>query len=108
MRVLFCCATLVLWSENHIAAKPPRPNLVVPAGKGKHSVNNHTTISSIGPGSITVSEAGHPKTVFVSPFTEILLNGQKAGMNDLKSGMPVSVTLDDPTHASRIEASNAH
>jgi hypothetical protein len=45
------------------------------------------------------------KTLTITQFTEINVNGRKAVVADLKPGMTVSVTLDtDPSRASRINA----
>jgi hypothetical protein len=55
--------------------------------------------------SITVAEANATKTLTITQFTEIVVNGQKASVGDLKAGMKVSITLGtDPTRASRINA----
>jgi len=63
-------------------------------------------ISSVGANSITVTEATGTKTLTITQFTEITVNGQKATIADLKSGMKVNITLGtDPTRASRIAAS---
>ena len=64
-------------------------------------------LSNVGPGSVTISDDKTAKTLVVTQFTEITLNGQKATIADLKSGMIVSVTLGtDPTRASRINATS--
>jgi hypothetical protein len=41
-------------------------------------------------------------TVFVTAFTEIFVNAQRATLRDLGAGMGVSITLEDPTHAPRV------
>ena len=62
-------------------------------------------ISSVSANSITVTEAKAAKTLTITQFTEINVNGQKATAAELKPGMKVSITLGtDPTRASRINA----
>ena len=62
-------------------------------------------ISSVSANSITVTEAKVVKTLTITQFTEITVNGQKATIAELKPGMTVSVTLGtDPTRASRVNA----
>jgi hypothetical protein len=62
-------------------------------------------ISSVTATSITVAEAKTAKTLTITSFTEITVNGQKATAADLKPGMAVNLTLGtDPTKASRIVA----
>lgn len=62
------------------------------------------TITNITATSITFSDDNSTKTVNVTPFTEVIVNGQKGTMNDLKTGMVVNVALRDPSTASRITA----
>lgn len=63
------------------------------------------TISSVTANSITIAEEKSAKTVAITQFTEITVNGQKATAAELKPGMAVTVTLGtDPTKASRIVA----
>ena len=63
------------------------------------------TISSVTATSITIAEEKIAKTLTITPFTEINVNGQKATVADLKPGMLVTVTLGtDPTKASRVNA----
>jgi hypothetical protein len=67
--------------------------------------HHETVISSVGPNTVTVSDNKTTKTLTVTRFTEINVNGQKATMADLKPRMKVNVTLGtDPTVASRISA----
>ncbi|MEN3371238.1 MAG: hypothetical protein V7609_3381 [Verrucomicrobiota bacterium] len=64
------------------------------------------TITAVTATSITVAEGKIIKTLGITQFTEITLNGQKATAAELKPGMTVSITLGtDPTKASRINAS---
>lgn len=63
------------------------------------------TITSVSANSITVTEAKVSKTLIITQFTEITVNGQRATAADLKAGMIVSITLGtDPSKASRINA----
>lgn len=63
------------------------------------------TISSVTATSITVNEEKVTKTLTITQFTEINVNGQKAAVADLKPGMTVNVTLGtDPSKVSRINA----
>lgn len=67
---------------------------------------HETTITSVTPTTITISEDKATKTFTINQFTEITVNGQKAAITNLKPGMNVTVTLGtDPTKASRITAS---
>jgi hypothetical protein len=64
------------------------------------------TIASVTATSITVMEGKITKTLGITQFTEITLNGQRATAADLRPGMIVSITLGtDPTKANRINAS---
>ena len=63
------------------------------------------TITAVTPTSITVTEDKATKTLAITQFTEITVNGVKATAAELKPGMAVTVTLGtDPTKASRINA----
>ena len=63
------------------------------------------TISSVTATTITVTEAKTTKMLTITQFTEIMVNGQKATVAELKPGMGVTVTLGtDPTKAARINA----
>jgi hypothetical protein len=67
--------------------------------------HHETVISSVGPNTVTISDNKTTKTLTVTRFTEINVNGQKATMVDLKPRMTVNVILGtDPTVASRISA----
>jgi hypothetical protein len=62
-------------------------------------------IASITATSITISEGKTAKTLIITQFTEITVNGIRATAAELKPGMNVSVTLGtDPTKAGRINA----
>ena len=85
---------------------------VAPAfGKGKKKKTTSVpayhgpTISSVTGNAITVSDKDTTKTLTVTQFTEITVNGQRASVADLKPGMTVSVTIGtDPSRAARINA----
>ena len=62
-------------------------------------------IASVSTTSITITEGKTAKTLIITQFTEITVNGIKATAAELKPGMNVSVTLGtDPTKAGRINA----
>jgi hypothetical protein len=63
------------------------------------------TITAVTADSITVKEGQTTKTLGITQFTEINLNGRKGTVAELKPGMTVNVTLGtDPSKASRINA----
>ena len=63
------------------------------------------TITAVGNNSITITDNKTAKTLTVTQFTEITVNGQKGTLAELKPGMVVSVVLgSSPTQASRITA----
>jgi hypothetical protein len=62
-------------------------------------------ISSVTGNAITVSDKNTTRTLTITQFTEISVNGQRARIADLKPGMTVSITLGtDPSRAARINA----
>jgi hypothetical protein len=62
-------------------------------------------IASVTATSITISEGKTARTLIITPFTEIIVNGIRATAAELKPGMNVSITLGtDPTRAGRINA----
>ncbi len=76
-------------------------------GKPKPPAPIHkTVIDAVTPNSVTIKEATTTKTYSISTLTEVTLNGQRATIADLKPGLIVSVTLRDPTNASRIVATS--
>jgi hypothetical protein len=85
---------------------------VTPAsGKGKKKTSTPVpahhgpVISSVTGNAITVSDKNTTRTLTVTQFTEITLNGQRASIADLKPGMTVSVTIGtDASRAARINA----
>ena len=81
------------------------PAFGAPKKKKEPPVIHVNTISSVTATSITIAEEKSAKTVAITQFTEITVNGQKATAAELKPGMAVTVTLGtDPTKASRIVA----
>lgn len=63
------------------------------------------TIASVTPNSVTVMDGKTARTLMITQFTEINVNGQKATAADLKPGMTVSfVVSTDATKAARINA----
>jgi hypothetical protein len=85
---------------------------ITPAfGRGKKKASTPVpayhgpVISSVTGNAITVSDKNTTRTLTVTQFTEITLNGQRASIADLKPGMTVSVTIGtDPSRAARINA----
>ena len=85
---------------------------ITPAfGRGKKKTSTPVpayhgpVISSVTGNAITVSDKNTTRTLTVTQFTEITLNGQRATIADLKPGMTVSVTIGtDPSRAARINA----
>ena len=67
---------------------------------------HETVISSVSGNTVTITDDKTAKTVTVTPFTEVIINGQKSKLDDLKPGMAVSLTLSSPTQASRITATS--
>ena len=62
-------------------------------------------IASVTATSITISEGKTAKTLAITQFTEITVNGIRATAAELKPGMNVNVTLGtDATKAVRINA----
>jgi hypothetical protein len=68
---------------------------------------HQTLISNVSPTSITIQEDSGPKTFVITNFTEVVIDGQRATVVDLRRGMRVSIDLDDPLHAHRISAWHA-
>ncbi len=65
----------------------------------------YTTISSVTPDSITISENKVTKTFSIDQFTEILIKGQKSAVAALQPGMLVTITIgSDGVRAARIHA----
>jgi hypothetical protein len=67
--------------------------------------NPAPTIASVTANSITVAEGKTTRTLLITQFTEITVNGLRAAVADLKPGMTVSFVIStDATKASRINA----
>src|SRR5947209_8685922 len=65
------------------------------------------TIAAVTVDSITVKEPQVTRTLMITQFTEINVNGRKATAAELKPGMTVNVTLGtDSSKASRINATD--
>ncbi len=94
---LVICGTLVCTMLTPALARGRKKRTPAPT---PHSI----VISAISANSITVTDEKMTKTVTVTPFTEITVNGQRASFADLKTGMAVSLGLSSPTQASRITA----
>ena len=64
-----------------------------------------TVISNVTGNTITVTQDKVTRAFTITRFSEIIVNGQKATMVDLKPGMTVNVTIGvDPSQASRVVA----
>jgi hypothetical protein len=62
-------------------------------------------IASVTASSVTITEGKTAKTLTITQFTEITVNGIKATAAELKPGMGVTIGLGtDPSKASRINA----
>jgi hypothetical protein len=85
---------------------------IAPAfGKGKKKkptpvpAYHQPVISNVTGNAITVSDQNTTRTLTITQFTEITVNGQRASIADLKPGMTVSITIGmDPSRAARINA----
>ena len=67
---------------------------------------HETVISSVSGNTVTITDEKTSKTVTVTQFTEVIINGAKAKLDDLRPGMVVNLTLSSPTQASRITATS--
>ena len=80
-------------------------NAAIAGSKKKQAPPQVPTIASVTPNSVTIVEGKRARTLTITQFTEINVNGQPAAIVDLKPGMTVSVTIGmDPTRASRVVA----
>ena len=67
--------------------------------------DRNPVITSVTANSVTISEGKTTKTLGINSFTEIMVNGQKGTVAELKPGMIANVTLGtDATKASRVVA----
>src|ERR1700736_920940 len=73
-----------------------------------HAQRHQTLISTVSPSQITISEDSGPRTFTITPFTEVIVDEQRAKVADLRPGMRVSVTLDDPVRLRQIKAWSTH
>ena len=96
---VIACALISLSLAAPSVAKPPRK-------KGTPPPVHETVISNVSGNTVTITDEKSAKTVTVTPFTEVIINGAKAKLDDLKPGMVVSLTLSGATQASRINATS--
>jgi hypothetical protein len=77
--------------------------------KASPAPKDHTpVISSVTGNSITVTQDKATRAYTITRFSDVLVNGQKATIADLRPGMAVSVTIGvDPSQASRVVATGA-
>jgi hypothetical protein len=69
-------------------------------------INQTPVITSVTANSVSITEGKITRTLAITQFTEITVNGVKATAAELKPGMNVNVTLGiDSAKASRINAS---
>jgi hypothetical protein len=81
------------------------PGVAASKKKPKPPLIQNPTIASVTASSVTVNDGKVTKTFTITQFTEIIVNGQKATVAELKTGMIANVTMGtDPTKASRITA----
>ena len=93
---LFIGAIGLAFSLSALAANPtPKPTPVV----------RHTVISSISADSVTVDTGKSTQTYKIDKHTQLMFDGKKVPLSDLKAGMRVMVTPDfDGKTASAINA----
>ena len=96
---LLVCALLVFTAVGPAFAKAKKKASPAPTP-------HPTLISSVSGNTMTVTDDKNAKTITVTQFTEVTLNGQKATFADLKPGMRVELVLSSPTQASRITANS--
>jgi hypothetical protein len=89
------------------AALTPAPGAPRHSAPKKPEAPAKIVIIHIAPGSITYSDGNFTKTLTVTQFTEITVDGRRATLAELKERMPVEVALRDATTASRITATSA-
>jgi hypothetical protein len=95
--VVFCSLIALLFCAQ-------APEGLAATRKKAKAEQHQTTISSVTPTAITITQDNQTKTYQISPLAEVSINGQKAAIADLKPGMTVDVVLSDPTRVSRITA----
>jgi hypothetical protein len=95
LNIVACLALCV--SSDALAGSKKKPAAPPPS--------QSPTIAAVTAESVTVKDAQGMKTLAITQFTEINVNGRKATAAELKPGMTVNVTLGtDPTKASRVNA----
>jgi hypothetical protein len=73
--------------------------------KAPPRINQSPTITAVTANSITIRDQAVTKTLTITQFSEINVNGRRAAVADLRPGMTVSFVLGtDPNKASRINA----
>ena len=96
LTTVILCGMFALSSAFGASKKKPEP-----------APHQGPTIASVTATSITIAESSSSKTLGITQFTEITVNGQKATVADLKPGMKVSVAIStDSSKASRINATS--
>jgi hypothetical protein len=77
--------------------------------KASPTPKDHTSvISNVIGNTMTVTQDKATRAYTITRFSEVMVNGQKATIADLKPGMTVSVTIGvDPSQASRVVATGA-
>jgi len=81
---LFLAVLVVAFPMTDLYAKGKKASTPPPRVGAPH-------IESISSDSVTVKNGTKSKTYKIAPFTRIELNGRKADVNELKSGMRVNV-----------------
>jgi hypothetical protein len=67
--------------------------------------NKSPSITAVTANSITMKDEATTRTLTITQFTEINVNGRRTAVTDLQPGMTVSFVIStDPTKASRINA----
>jgi hypothetical protein len=95
LNIVACLALFV--SSDALAGSKKKPAAPPPS--------QSPTIAAVTADSVSVKDAQGTKTLTITQFTEINVNGRKATAAELKPGMTVNVTLGtDPTKASRVNA----
>ncbi len=88
-----------------LAALALNPAVAASRKKPGAPVMQGPVIASVTATLITISEGKTARTLIITQFTEITVNGIRATAAELKPGMNVSFTLGtDPTRAGRINA----
>ncbi|MEP6699547.1 MAG: hypothetical protein ABJB09_07445 [Verrucomicrobiota bacterium] len=105
MKKLFVALSLTLLALSFIL-----PDMALAKSKKKSAPTPppQSTIAAVSPTSITITEGTLSKTYSITPFTEIVVRGQRATVAELQPGMVASVAAStSPNQASRINAAGA-